>query len=310
MTGLIVFMSVTLLLLAAGMLFYASGQSRRENEALAERVGRLGTGEAVDELAGMHQLRQVRNPLTRYICRRFWGAGVDLSPRLANVLLVAALLIFLLLLLVNLVAAILIGVSAIAVTALLLQQRINARRRRINEQLPDFLEYVLRALTAGNTLEEALQNAALESVDPIRSLFLSVSRQVRLGASLDGTLVEAAEVQQLRSLHILALAARVNRRYGGSMRRVVKSMSHAIRSRDAAGRELKAMTGETRFSAWVVAAIPVGLGILFYTLNPGYYAEMLSGTGGRLAIGLAVALQVLGVILIWRMLASVQEGDL
>ena len=310
MTGLLLFAILALLLLAAGLALYASGRARRENEALAERVGRLGTGEAIDELAGMHQLQQVRNPLTRYLCRRFWGAGVDLSPRNANVALIAAGLAFLLLLLVNAAAAVLIAVSAAAVTALLLQQRINARRRRINEQLPDFLEYVLRALTAGNTLEEALQNAALESVDPIRSLFLSVSRRVRLGAPLDGTLVEAAEVQQLRSLHIMALAARVNRRYGGSMRRVVKSMSQAIRARDAAARELKALTGETRFSAWVVAAIPIGIGVFFYSMNPGYYTEMLDGTGGRVAIGIAVGLQVLGVILIWRMLASVQEADL
>lgn len=310
MMGLIAFVMVLLLLLGAGLAFYASGQARRENEALAERVGRLGTGEAVDELASMHQLQQIRNPLTRFICRRFWGAGVDFSPRLANVLLAVFAILFLLLLLVNPGVAVLLAVVVVAVTALLLQQRVNARRRRINEQLPDFLEYVLRSLTAGNTLEEALQNAALESTDPIRSLFLSVSRQVRLGASLDGTLIEAAEVQQLRSLHIMAMAARVNRRYGGSMRRIVKSMSQTIRAQDAAARELKALTGETRFSAWVVAAIPVGIGLFFYGSNPDYYADMLNSAGGRFALVLAVALQVLGVILIWRMLSSVQEADL
>ena len=51
--------------------------------------------------------------------------------------------------------------------------------------------YLVRALTAGNTLEEGLYSAAQESDEPIRGVFLSVSRQVRLGASGEETLAEA-----------------------------------------------------------------------------------------------------------------------
>ena len=305
-----VLITLTLVLLALALVMVARAQAKQSEEGFAERVGQSGTGEVVDELAGLRNLQRIRNPVTRDICHRFWGAGIDLSPSNANILMAIFIVVFVLLLLTDPVLAVSLAVSVVAIGYLFLQQRVNARRRKILDQLPDFLEYVMRSLTAGNTLEEALQSAALESQDPIRGLFLSVSRQVRLGATVEGTLSEAADIHDLRALHIMAMSARVNRRFGGSMRRVVKSLVTTIRRQDAAVRELKALTGETRFSAWVVAAIPIAISGFFYFLNPGYYTDMLDSGGGKFSIGLALFLQALGIFIIWRMIATMRDPNL
>ena len=68
--------------------------------------------------------------------------------------------------------------------------------------------------------------------------------------------------------------------------------------------------GETRFSAWVVAAIPIAISGFFYFLNPGYYTDMLASGGGRFALGLALFMQALGIFIIWRMIASMREPTL
>jgi tight adherence protein B len=193
---------------------------------------------------------------------------------------------------------------------MIVAQRERARRRRINAQLPDFLGYLLRALTAGQTLEQGLDNAARESAEPIRGVFLSVSRQLRLGAGVDDVLAETARIHELRALHILAMSAKVNRRFGGSMRRVIASLVDTIRQQEAAARELKALTGETRFSAYVVAAIPVLISLFFYSQNPQYYAALLVSGSGRIAVVLALALEALGLALIWRMMARLQEPQI
>ncbi|CAN0005592.1 unnamed protein product [Chrysoparadoxa australica] len=310
MMALILAGAMSLLLVAAAMWLFARAQTRAGDEALEERIGQTSAGDFVDELAGMRHLQRIRNPLTRVVCHQFWGAGIDMKPGTANLMILGFIVLVVLLALINLLVGLALGIAVLGVSVLVLRQRVQARRRQIADQLPDFLEYVLRSLTAGNTLDEAMQSAALESVEPCRSLFLSVSRQVRLGASMEATLSEAAAVHQLRALHILALAARVNRRFGGSMRRVIKSLIGAIRRQEAASRELKAMTGETRFSAYVVAAIPILISGIMFLVNPGYYEPMIASGGGRIAMGVGVALQVLGLVIIWRMMASLRDGGL
>ena len=182
-------------------------------------------------------------------------------------------------------------------------------RALILGQLPAFLESVTRILAAGNTLEVALGQAARESPEPLRSLFIRVGRQVRLGAAVEEVLAEAAEIHRIRDLQVIALAASINRRYGGSLRSVLRSLVQAIRSRDTAQRELRALTAETRFSAMVLAVIPVGLSLYILLQNPGYYAQMWDSTGGRWTLIASVMLQLSGVLVIWRMMQSTEDAN-
>ncbi|GAB3674782.1 type II secretion system F family protein [Salinisphaera aquimarina] len=304
--GLVV---LAVLTLAVALLVLASASRHAQNEALIERVGDR-PALASDELhAQGHDPGHIRNPLVRWVCRRCWSAGIDARPERVNLYLLAGVIAGpLMIVLLGGVGVLVVAVMVIF-PSLFVAQRGRARRRRINAQLPNFLGYLVRALTAGNTLEEGVHSAALESAEPIRSVFLSVSRQVRLGASIEDTLTEAAMVHELRALHILAMSARVNRRYGGSMRRVIASLIETIRQQEAASRELKALTGETRFSAYVVAAIPIAISAFFYLQNPQYYAVMLQSSGGRIAIVLALVLEALGLFIIWRMMSRLQEPD-
>src|SRR3546814_13368620 len=71
--------------------------------------------------------------------------------------------------------------------------------------------------------------------------------------------MQTAEIHQLRDLKVMALAASIKRKFGGSLRNVLRSLISGIRSRENAARELRALTSETRFSALVLAVIPIAL---------------------------------------------------
>ncbi len=188
--------------------------------------------------------------------------------------------------------------------------RLGARRRSlIVEQLPTFLESAIRVLSAGNTLDEALSSAARESPDPIKPLFLSVSRQVRLGAPVESVLLEMAEIHRLRELKVMALASAINRKYGGSLRNVLRSLIQAVRARDMAARELRALTAETRFSALLLSIIPVGLMAFIFAQNPGYYQQMWVDAAGRALLIGSVLMQVAGVFVIFRMMRSTEDAS-
>ena len=290
-----------LLLLAAGAGLLALAATRRDQTLLAERA----SGPAATRPTAEQRFQDDR--LTQAIRRTLVSTGhPDTHPRT----LLRAALVFVVLALLVIALAGWFGVAAVAAAVLAvpvlirgLQSRV---RQRINTQLPQFLGYMLRAVTAGNSFDEAMYAAAMESSDPIRGVFLRVSRQLELGAELEPTLTDVARTYELKALSVLALSATVNRQYGGSMRQIIATLIDTIRQREAASNELKALTGETRFSAYVVAAIPLAITVFFYFQNPAYYADMLTSTGGRIAAVVAVVLEMLGMAIIWRMMARLK----
>lgn len=307
MITMLLWLMVALLGGAAAYLLFGSGQRRRKAEMLL-RLRALGSDEA-EVLATTTPIGQIGNPLLRAISHLLWRSGADLSvDAITRISLVAGLVALAAVLLLGLLPG-LVLIAVIGAFGWAYLVRMAARRRaRIVEQLPAYLEGVIRVLTAGNTLDEALAAAARESVDPIRPLFISIGRQVRLGAPIEAVLMEYADIHRLRELKVMALAAAINRKYGGSLRNVLRSLIQAIRARDTALRELRALTAETRFSAMLLSIIPVALMAYIFLQNPGYYRDMWADTGGRIMLLASVGMQVLGVFVIMRMMRAT-EGD-
>lgn len=306
-TATLIFAALALLVLAAAVWLYSLAGTRQRQEGV---ITRLKTEDEAAPLPTMEGSELQNIPLLGGVSRLMWRAGSNMPPRL-----LAAWMLGLALLVVVLIAAfgffgVFMSVAGLLVIYIVLRQRAARRRSRIIEQLPGFLENLIRVMSAGNTLEESIGAAAREASDPIRPLFLSVGRQVKLGAPVDQVLAEAGALYRLRDLKVMSLAASVNRKYGGSLRNVLKSLITAIRQRAMAARELRALTAETRFSAVVLAGIPMGLTTLIYLRNRHYYDVMLNDKkfGFWLLLSTAV-LQFVGAFLLWRMVNAVGDAD-
>lgn len=306
--GLMLLFTIALLLFGGAMFLLVRAGSRERQEEVLLRLRAMGSEDAA--LALQPARRQIRNPLLRWVSHLIWRTGAEIeADTIARGLLLFVLLVPVAIFIFGFFG----GLSAIAFLLAFgwawFARKASQRRLKILEQFPPFLEAVIRVLAAGNTLEEAISAAARESADPIRPLFLSVGRQVRLGAPIEGVLMEMAEIHQLRDLKVMALAAAINRKYGGSLRNVLRSLIQAMRSRDSAARELRALTAETRFSALVLSLIPVGLMLYIFSQNPDYYRSMWFDSGGRMLLIASVVLQVVGVVVIFRMMKATEDDS-
>jgi tight adherence protein B len=305
MAAIVVFLlAVAMAGSAIGLFLYADIKARRDEVTL-----RLRAGDTPDAVARVSREHLLRNPMLRSASHVLWRSGLDVEPdTVAKVLWVLGALVPLALLILGPFDGLIVLGFIAAFGYGVLRRRAAQRRAKIVSQLPGFLESGLRVLQAGNTLEESLALAAVESPEPLKPLFQSVGRQVRLGAPLDQVLAETAEIYRIRDIKVIALAASINRKYGGSLRNVFRSLITAIRSRDASARELRALTAETRFSAVVLAVIPAALTLYIYFQNQEYYTSMWATTGGRVILIMGVALQVIGVGVIYRMMAATEDN--
>lgn len=308
MLGFALGLAVLLIGVAVFLMLRAAERERQEDVNLRLRVIG-GSDDAAVALAKINAERQVRNGLLRWFCHLIWRTGVELPPHIVLRLLIGLVALVPLAWLVSgLFAGTALVMFGLVIGWFVLVRRAASRRQRIIEQFPAFLESTIRVLAAGNTLEEALASAARESPEPIRPLFVSIGRQVRLGAPIEAVLMETAEINKLQDLKVMALAASINRKFGGSLRNVLRSLINGVRTRENAARELRALTAETRFSALVLAVIPVLLMLYIVWQNPDYYIEMWARLSGKLILVGAVVLQLIGMVVIYRMMRSTEDA--
>ncbi|AZC48316.1 type II secretion system F family protein [Pseudomonas chlororaphis] len=179
------------------------------------------------------------------------------------------------------------------------------RLKRMIEQLPPLLDHAVRSLKSGRTLADAVLGGIEAADNPLQHAMGRVQRNVQLGVNLPDAVADFAELYERDELRLFALGLKVNHRYGGNASELLENLIKLIRERDQAARQLRAMTGETRITAMVLAALPVSLAGYFLIANPTYLMSMWNQSGGRMMLLLAFGLQVVGSALLWRMLRSV-----
>ena len=179
------------------------------------------------------------------------------------------------------------------------------RLQKMIRQMPNFLDQVVRSLHSGRTLGDSITQAVSTADDPLREIFSLVNNHVLLGISLPEALQEVAELYDVEELHVFSLGVAVNHRYGGNTTDLLENIIKVIHEREKLSRQLRAMTGETRLSAFILAVLPVSLGVYILFTNPGYLMNMWMDTGGRWMLLTSLGLQVLGCYTLWRMLKSV-----
>lgn len=308
MTAAIIIFVLTLALTGAGIFLLLRAQSREQYEALQLRLRMMGGDEAAAALSFRSRDERLGTGIVRWLCHLLWRTGAEIEPEtVRKILLISVLLVPVAMFLFGIIGGLLLLAVIAAFGWGVLTRRASARRSKIIEQLPPFLESVMRVLSAGNTLEESIASSSREAPEPLRPLMVSVGRQVRLGAPVEQVLMEIGDIHQLRDLKVMALAAAINRKFGGSLRNILRSLIQSIRARDVANRELRALTAETRFSAMVLAIIPVSITLFIYIRNPQYYTNMWADTAGRMILVVSILMQVMGVIVMMRMMRSTED---
>jgi len=183
--------------------------------------------------------------------------------------------------------------------------RYQRRVQRMIEQFPQLLDHSVRSLKSGRTLADAVLGAIDSTEAPLKQAMSRIQRNVQMGVSLPESVSDFAEFYERDEFRLFALGLKVNHRYGGNASELLENLIKMIREREQGARQLKAMTGETRMTAYVLAGLPIVMVGYFLMVNPGYLMSMWNDGTGRYLLLAAVALDITGTFVMWRMLRSI-----
>lgn len=194
---------------------------------------------------------------------------------------------------VGLLAGILMGFA-------LLGLRIRRRRKKFTNQLGDMLTMVANALRAGFSFMQSFELISREMDAPMGREVQLVVNEVNLGNTLESALDNMQRRVASPDFELVVTAVLIQRQVGGDLASILDTISETIAERVRMRREVMTLTAQGRASALVVSCIPIGLAAALFILNPSYLNPLFETEIGRMFIAGAVILQLVGFIIIHR----------
>ncbi|MBB1052926.1 type II secretion system protein F [Dietzia sp. B44] len=174
--------------------------------------------------------------------------------------------------------------------------RASRRRAAFADQLDDSLQLMASSLRAGHSLLQALASVAREAEEPTSEEFARIINETRVGRDLAPALEETARRMGSEDFEWVTQAIAINREVGGNLAEVLDGVGHTIRERNQIRRQVKALAAEGKLSAYVLMALPFGIGGFLFVSNPEYISKFTEGLLGYTLIGVSVVLLVVGAL--------------
>lgn len=171
----------------------------------------------------------------------------------------------------------------------------NKRSRKFGDQLSDTLQLLSSSMRAGQGFMQALDAVSKESESPTSEEFRRVVVETRLGRDLVESMKALSERIRCVDMEWVIPAIEINRDIGGDLAEVLEQVGATIRDRADLRRQVKTLSAEGRLSAFVLIAMPFGLGAFINTSNPEYVGVLFAGFGLYLC-GIASVLMLIGSI--------------
>jgi tight adherence protein B len=191
-----------------------------------------------------------------------------------------------------------VGAIALVVGASLpilwLRRRRTVRIRRFEEQFPEALDMLSRAMRAGHAFQTALGTAGDEMPAPVGVELKKVFDRQNFGLPLNDALKELAERMPLVDVKFFVTAVAIQRESGGNLAEILDNLAYVVRERFKVQRQVRTHTAHGRFTGFVLLALPAALALALSFIAPEQMRLLFTEPMGRMMIVGAIVMQTLG----------------
>ena len=226
-------------------------------------------------------------------------SGMKLS--LSGVLLIAFGLAALLGLIASMVARSALGwpvgaALGFAIPFVFLSFKRTRRMRAFEEQFPEGLDLIARALKAGHAFATGLKMVADEMPEPVGPEFRKTFDEQNFGLPLKDALDNLTVRMPSLDVRFFATAVLIQRETGGNLSEILENLAHVVRERFKILRQVRVYTAHGRFTGYVLLALPAVLCIALSFINPEHMNLLFRERMGQMMLLGALGLQTTGYV--------------
>lgn len=225
------------------------------------------------------------------------GVKISISGLLLACLLCAVALGFLVALAMRMAAGWVIGGAVgFAVPFLVLRVKRSRRLHKFEEEFPEALDLISRALKAGHAFATGLKMVADEMQEPVGPEFRKTFDEQNFGLPLKDALNSLTERMPLLDVRFFATAVLIQRETGGNLSEILENLASVVRERFKILRQVRVYTAHGRLTGYVLLALPAFLAIALSFINPEHMQLLFREHMGHVFIGVAIVLQIVGYL--------------
>jgi tight adherence protein B len=170
---------------------------------------------------------------------------------------------------------------------------IKRRIAKFNAKFPDAIELLVRGLRSGLPISETMSVVGNEVDGPVGEEFRAVSDKMRIGRTMDAALQDTADRLGTPEFQFFVITIAIQRETGGNLAETLQNLATVLRQRMQMKLKIRAMSSESKASAYIVGSLPFIVFVLIWMINGAYMQNffveprlMVAGGGGLCWMGI------------------------
>jgi tight adherence protein B len=188
------------------------------------------------------------------------------------------------------------AIFGLALPTLILMKKRSLRLKKFEEQFPEALDLLSRAIKAGHAFQTAMGTVGDELPEPVGPEFRKTFEQQNFGLPLREALNAMTDRIPIIDVRFFVTAVLIQRETGGNLSEILDNLAHVVRERFKVLRQVRVHTAHGRFTGWVLLALPAALAIALSFINPDHMNLLFDERMGQQMLMGAVVLQAIGYV--------------
>jgi tight adherence protein B len=184
----------------------------------------------------------------------------------------------------------------------LLSRRIKSRQAKFLTEFANAVDIIVRGIKTGLPLTDCMQVIATESPEPVRSEFIDLVEQQKVGVPLQRAFDRMHDRMPLQEVNFFAIVVAIQAQTGGNLAEALNNLSSVLRDRYRLQAKVRSYSAEAKASAMIIGALPPIVMLLVYLSSPDYISLLWTHKLGQIMIAGCAVWMLLGIIVMRKMI--------
>ena len=177
------------------------------------------------------------------------------------------------------------------------------RFKQLEKQLPDALLMITGAMSAGASVNIAIESMIKEQRPPIAQEFELMMRELRIGVDFDTALKNMEKRNPIADFALVISALRISREVGGNLAEILNSLADTLREKQTMEGKIASLTAQGKIQGVVMTALPLLVMFGLTQIEPVAMAPLFTTWPGWLTLTVIGVMEVMGYFFIQRITA-------